>query len=154
MLKKSILIFIFLITSSCGYEAMYSKTNSVDYNFSVSNINFDGDKDINLRIKQKFNNYFLSKKEKEFQLNINSITEKVIVSKNSAGEAQIYENTTTVYIDVYLESISKGTLEIKKGFKYNNNNNKFDLDTYEKDLKSNIAETIADELIFKLSSIQ
>jgi hypothetical protein len=64
MLKKSILIFIFFITSSCGFEAMYSLKNSIKYNFSVSSIKFEGDRNVNQMIKRKFNSYIMNKKKK------------------------------------------------------------------------------------------
>jgi len=76
MLKKTILIVVFLFTTSCGYEAKHSIKNTEDYNFSFSNINFEGDRDVNLKIKQKFNNYLLNKRDKEFELNIKSISKK------------------------------------------------------------------------------
>jgi hypothetical protein len=154
MLKKSFIVVFFLLTTSCGYESIYSKKNSINYNFSISTINFEGDRDINLKIKQKFNNYILNKKDKEFRLNIKSISEKVILAKNLSGDPTSFKNTTTTYVNVFLENNLKNTFKIKKSVKYNNRSNKFELKNFEKELKINLAETIADELIFKLSNIQ
>ena len=42
---------------------------------------------------------------------------------------------------------------IQKSFKYKNIANKYDLGNYERELKINLAETISEELIFKLSNI-
>jgi len=154
MLKKTILIVVFLLTTSCGYEAKHSIKNTENYNFSFSSINFEGDRDVNLKIKQKFNNYLLNKRGREFELNIISLSKKVILAKDTTGNATSFKNTTTVYVEILLNNNLKNKLQLDKSFKYNNNENKFDLKRYERELKMNLAETIADELLFKLSNIQ
>ena len=154
MLKKTILISFFLLTLSCGYEAIHSKKNSIDYNFSVSSINFQGDRDINLKIKQKFNNYILTKKDKKFILDVRSVSEKIVTAKDPAGDPTDFENITTTKVEVYIGVDLKRKIKIKKSFKYSNSTNKFDLKNYERQLKTNLAETISDELIFKLSNIR
>ena len=154
MLKRSLILVIYLLTASCGYESIYSKKNSSNYNFSISTINFEGDRNINLKIKQKFNNYILNKKNKEFRLNIKSVSEKLVLAKDLSGDPTSFKNTTTTYVDVFLKNNLKNTFKIKKSVKYNNRSNKFELKNFEKELKTNLAETIADELIFKLSNIQ
>ena len=154
MLKKSLIIVIFLLTASCGYESIYSKKNIVNYNFSISSINFEGDRDINLKIKQKFNNYILKKRDKEFKLNIRSVSKKIILAKDLSGDPTSFKSITTTYIDVFVNNNFNNNFKIKKSVKYENRSNKFELKNFEKELKFNLAETIADELIFKLSTIQ
>ena len=154
MLKKIILIITFLITTSCGYEAMYSLKNSIKYNFSITDISFEGDRDVNQVIKRKLNNYIINKKDKEFRLNIKSVTERLILAKDTAGEATTFKNNTTTTTEVFDETNLLTIISIEKSFKYDNMSNKFDLQQYEKELKRNLAETIIDELTFKLSNIQ
>ncbi len=154
MLKNTILIVIFFFTASCGYEAVHSEKNSKKYNFSITSINFEGDRDVNLKIKQKFNNYVQNKKDKQFQLSIKSTSTREILAKDDAGNSTSFKNTIIVYVEIFLEDNLKNNLQIKKSFKYNNITNKFDLKNYERELKMNLAETISDELIFKLSKIQ
>ena len=154
MLKKNILLVFFLLTASCGYEAIYSKKNSVNYNFSITSINFDGDRDVNLRIKQKLNNYILTKQNKKFDLDIKTVEEKTILAKDDTGDPTNFENIINVNIKVFIEGDLQKNIEIKKSFKYENITNKYDLGNYERELKTNLAETIAEELVFKLSNIQ
>ena len=154
MFKKSFIISIFLLTTSCGYETIYSKKNSLNYNFSISAIDFKGDRDVNLKIKQKFNNYIKNKKDKEFKLNIKSVPKKIILAKDLSGDPTSFKSTTTTYVDVFVNNKINNTLKIKKSVKYKNRSNKFELKNFEKELKFNLAEAIADELIFKLSNIQ
>jgi hypothetical protein len=154
MLKKTILIVAFILTTSCGYETIHSKKNSSNYNFSISNINFSGDRDINLKIKQKLNNYILNKKEKEFNLTIKTKVKKEILAKDIKGDPISFKNTTIVNVEVFIKDTLKNKLQIEKNFKYNNKFNKFELKSYERELKSNLAQSITEELIFKLTNIQ
>tara|TARA_B110000037_G_C17104688_1_gene499415 strand:- start:230 stop:700 length:471 start_codon:yes stop_codon:yes gene_type:complete len=154
MLKNTILIIIFFLTTSCGYEAVHSEKNSKKYNFSITSINFEGDRDVNLKIKQKFNNYVRNKKDKQFQLSIKSTSTREILAKDGAGNSTSFKNTIIVYVEIFLEDNLKNNLQLVKSFKYNNITNKFDLKKYERELKMNLAESISDELIFKLSKIQ
>ena len=43
---------------------------------------------------------------------------------------------------------------MSESFNYNNNSDKFNLKKYEREIKNNLAETISDKLIFKLSNVQ
>ena len=48
----------------------------------------------------------------------------------------------------------KNNFIITESFNYNNNSNKFNLKTYEKNIKNNLTETITEKLIFRLSNIK
>ena len=154
MLQKNILIILFLLTTSCGYEAIYAKKNSVNYDFYIGSINFEGDRNINLRIKQKLNNYILNKKNREFNLDIKTVEEKIILAKDTTGDATNFQNTINVNIKVFIGNKLLKNIEIEKDFKYENITNKYDLGNYIRELKTNLAETIAEELVIILSNIQ
>jgi len=154
MLRKQIILLLLLLLSSCGYEAIYSKKNSVNYNFSVSKLNFIGDRMVNLKIKEKLNNYAQAKKDKDFTLKISSTSEKVILSKNTAGDATSFKNSISINVEVLMNNKFKSNFVILESFNYNNISNKFDLKQLEKDIKNNLAEVASDKLIFKLSNIQ
>ena len=68
MLKKILIIILFLYTSSCGYEAMHSKKNNINYNFSINKITLLGDRDVNQKIKEKLNIYRLNKEAKNLDV--------------------------------------------------------------------------------------
>ena len=154
MFQKQIILLLLLLLSSCGYEAIYSKKNSVNYNFSVSELNFVGDRTVNLKIKEKLNNYAQAKKEKDFILRISSTSEKVIISKNTAGDATSFKNSVSINVEVLMNNKFKSNFIILESFNYNNISNKFNLKKYEEEIKNNLAETASDKLIFKLSNIQ
>ena len=154
MLRKQIILLLLLLLSSCGYEAIYSKKNSVNYNFSVSELNFVGDRTVNLKIKEKLNNYAQAKKDKDFILRISSTSEKITLAKNTAGDTTSFKNSVSINVEVLMNNKFKSNFVILESFNYNNISNKFDLKQLEKDIKNNLAEVAADKLIFKLSNIQ
>ena len=154
MLKKTILITFFLIITSCGYEPIHSQKNLKKYNFSIKSVNFEGDRDINLRLKQRLNNYIQNKKDKAFILDIKTVNEKTIIAKDASGNPTNFENFITVTVNVLIEKNFKRNFKIKRKFKYSNNEDKFELKNYERQLKSNFSDSIAEELIFDISNIQ
>ena len=48
----------------------------------------------------------------------------------------------------------KNNLRFVESFNYNNDTNKFSLKKYEREIINNLAETVAEKLIYKLSNIQ
>ena len=154
MFQKKIILLLLLLLSSCGYEAIYSKKNSINYDFSISKLSFVGDRTINLKIKEKLNNYTQNKKDKDFILIITSTSEKIILAKNISGDATSFINKISINVDVLMNNKFKSNFIILESFNYNNISNKFNLKKYEEEIKNNLAETASDKLIFKLSNIQ
>ena len=154
MFQKKIIFLLLLLLSSCGYEAIHSKKNSVNYNFSVSELSFVGDRTVNLKIKEKLNNYTRNKKDKDFILRTSSTSEKIILAKNTAGNATSFKNTISINVEVLMNNKFKNNFIILESFNYNNISNKFNLKKYEEEIKNNLAETASDKLIFKLSNVK
>ena len=154
MFQKKIILLLLLLLSSCGYEAIHSKKNSINYDFSISELSFIGDRTINLKIKEKLNNYTQSKNDKNFILRTSSTSEKIILAKNTAGDATSFKNTISINVEVLMNNKFKSNFIILESFNYNNISNKFNLKKYEEEIKNNLAETASDKLIFKLSNIQ
>ena len=154
MFQKKIILLLLLLLSSCGYEAIHSKKNSVNYVFSVSELNFVGERTINLKIKEKLNNYTQGKEDKDFILRISSTSEKVTLAKNITGDATSFKNTISINVEVLMNNKFKSNFIISESFNYNSVSNKFNLKQYEAEIKNNLAETASDKLIFKLSNIK
>ena len=152
MKKKIFTFLLFLFLSSCGFEATYSLKNRAIYAFSISEIVLTGDRQINLKIKQLLNPYNNPKieEQKNFTLNISSSSEKIITTKDTAGDAVKLKIETTVKVQVFLDGENTSNLVIIESFIYDNNSDTFELKTYENQIKSNLAETIVDKILFKL----
>ena len=153
-MQKKILLIFFLFLSSCGYDAIYSKKNSIKYNFSISELNFIGDRDINLKIKERLNSYTQNKKNKDFKIKISSTSTKTVIAKDTTGDATIFKNTTIINVKITTNDKLKNGFIVSESFNYNNNSDKFSLKRYEREIKNNLAEAISEKLIFKLSNIR
>ena len=154
-MQKIILpVLFYLFLASCGYEAIYSKKNSMNYNFSISELNFIGNKNINLRVKRSLNSYTLSRKNKDFKIKISSSSTKTVVAKDAAGDATDFKNTVAINVEILKNNKLKNSFVMAESFNYNNNSDKFGLRKYEKEIQNNLAETISEKLILKLSNIQ
>jgi|TARA_B110000046_G_scaffold150002_1_gene158275 hypothetical protein len=152
MKKKIFTFLLFLFLSSCGYEATYSLKNRAIYAFSINELILTGDRQINLKIKQLLNPYKNPKikEEKNFLLNISSDSEKIITTKDAAGNAVKFKNEITVKVQVFLNGEFKSNFIIEEDFVYNNNSNTTELRTYENEIKKDLAETAVNKLLFKL----
>ena len=154
MQKKIFLLLFFLFLTSCGYDAIYSKKNSIDYNFSISKLDFIGDRGINLKMKERLNIYTLNKKNKNFKIKITSTSIKTVAAKDTTGDATSFKNTITINVEISTNDKLKNSFAMFESFNYDNNSDKFNLKRYEREIKNNLAETISEKLIFKLSNIQ
>ena len=154
MQKKIFKLLLLLFLTSCGYEAMHSKKNTINYNFSISEIDFSGNREINQKIKTILNNYTLDKKDKNFILKISSNSKRTTLSKDTQGNATNFEKTIAMNVEVLMNDKFKSSFIIMENFNYNNNSNKFDLKKYENEIKNNLTEFATDKLIFRLSNIQ
>ena len=154
MQKKIFSVLFFLFLSSCGYDAMYSKKNSINYNFSISELNFIGDRDFNLKIKERLNSYTLNKKNKDFKIKISSTTAKAVAAKDTTGDATSFKNTVIINVEISKNDKLINGFVMSESFNYNNSSDKISLKRYEREIKNNLAQTISEKLIFKLSNIQ
>ena len=154
MFQKKIILLLLLLLSSCGYEAIYSKKNSSNYIFSISDLSFVGDRTVNLKIKEKLSTFTQNKKDKDLIIRISSNSKKTTIAKNTTGDATSFKNVVSINVDVLMNDKFNSNFTILESFNYSNISNKFNFKRYEEEVKNNLAETASDKLIFKLSNIQ
>ena len=152
MKKKIFTFLLFLFLSSCGYEAIYSVKNRTNYSFSISELTLTGDRQTNLRIKQNLNRYSNPNIEegKSFALDISSSSEKIITTKDAAGDAVKFKNEIKVKVQVFMNGQYKSNFDITETFIYDNNSNTSELRAYENQIKNNLAEAAVNKILFKL----
>ena len=152
MFKNFTLITLLMFTISCGYEATHSIKNRADRsNISIAEINFTGDREINIKIKEKLSSYSNIKKEKHYSLEISSETLKTTTAKDLKGDPSVFNLSIETIVQFTREDNKNGEFTFNENFKYNNNTDKFELKRYEKEIKRNLAQTISNNLINKLS---
>ena len=148
-IKKIFVLFIlFLFFLSCGYTPIFSKK---DVNFSIENIKFLGNQDVQKKINQTLSNYKnKSGKTKQISLVITSSKNITIASKNSKGEAQ----TKKISVDVNAKIILAENNIIEKNFSkssiYDVIDRKSEQKLIENKLIENLSSEIALQIIFEI----
>ena len=150
MFKNTIFIALLLFLISCGYEAKYSKKNIIkESNFSIGEVNYSGDREVNIKIKEKLNSFTLIKKERHFTIDINSIVLKTTIVKDAKGNPSAFNLNIKSLIQLRGGNIDDSKILLIENFKYDNNQDKFEVKRYEREIKQNLAEKISDDLIDK-----
>ncbi len=143
---KKIFIFpiFFLFFLSCGYTPIFSKK---DVNFSIENIKFLGDKDINKTINHSLSNYRNKPdKEKKILLIVNSSKKINVASKNSKGEAL----TNRISIDVSVKIILSENNFFVKSFSKSSTYAVIDKKSEQKLIENKLTENLSSEITLQI----
>ena len=141
----TILIMTLLSLNNCGYKSVYSSKN---FSLSINQLNYQ-----NNRLNNKFARIIRSISNENSKNGINLTFESKqnvkVLSKDKAGEASIFE------IKIEIEIITENKSKILIGRKtFNNNEDKFKLNQYQKQLETQIMERLASQILEYLSSIK
>ena len=145
MIKKNILVISLLFfLNSCGFQPIYSKNNNI--NFSIEQINFTGDRELNNFIKTNLYQYKNSDNNKIF-IEAKSEYNKFILTKDGKGEVTNYELNAEI---VFLIKTTNKQIKISEKKIMESNADKFEENKYEKSIKQNFASSITFKLIQEL----
>ena len=89
MIKKIYSLLIILILTSCGYTPIYNSLDKIDYKINI--VEKSGDKLINNLIISEIKAISNSQSNIIFNLKINTVFEKIIVSKDVKGTVSDYQ---------------------------------------------------------------
>ena len=155
-IKKIITILTFFLLFNCGFEPIYSKKKlDNSYNFTISNITFLGDNNVNQTLKNNLKNYInIETKPIKYDLVINSSSVKVVTSKNKKGNPEAFSMKITINVNIHkAENLINQTI-LEENFEYKNKSNKFELKQYEKNIKKNLTSKLSEDIIEYLYSIK
>lgn len=154
-MKKIITILLTLVLTGCGFKVVQ---NSSFNNFSISDINTEGDKRINFSLKNKLSLASTESVNKLIQISLKTNKDKQVKERNIKNEITKYQIKITV--NVTCTEISNGTeFEFSKSKKgdYSVSNQYSRTLSNEKKLvellTNNIADQILDELKTKLNAL-
>ncbi len=152
MFKKILsIVFVLTLLSNCGYKPIFSNLNKANYQINI--LEFTGDKELNKFIVKKLNKHNQSKSNKKLNIKIDTKYLKNILAKNTEGSITDYqaEAITTFKIN---KNTTTETLIIKEKFNYQKISDKYEEKSYEKTIKRNLATSISQKLILRLSLIK
>jgi len=150
MFKKIIsILIVFNLVSHCGFTPIHS--SKIKSNFSISSLEFEGERVINNYLKQNLNKYKNDKFDKTFKIKIISQYKKVILSKNTAANTINYELSSEVnFIISSGGKVVKELIAVEKRILDKNDDN-FEEQKEERITKQNFASSMSNKLVTELS---
>ena len=146
MIKKNILVISLLFfLNSCGFQPIYSKNNNV--NFSIEQVDFTGDRELNNFIKTNLYQYKNSDKNNKIFIEAKSEYNKFILTKDGKGEVTNYELNAEI---VFLIKPTNKQIKISEKKIMESMADKFEESKYEKSIKQNFASSITFKLVQEL----
>ena len=147
MLKIFKYVFIIIFITSCGYSPIYSNLKNKNINIQVEKIN--GNKDVNQLIIQKLSRYQNQSSEEVYNVNIDTNYEKLILAKNTAGNATNFRLNLDVKIIATLNGISK-ELKFNEKFDMKKGDTIFEEEKYENIIINDMTNLIIQRFISQL----
>ena len=150
MIKKFIILIIsFNLISHCGFTPLHS--NKSDVSFSITSIEFKGDKEINNYLKNNLSKFTNNKSGRKYVIKINSNYSKNVLSKNKAAETTNFELSTYTTFQILSNSKIMKNLKISEKQIMNNIDDDFEEQKNERIAKQNFASSITNKLITEIS---
>jgi hypothetical protein len=91
---KIIFISLIFLLANCGFSPIYVK--NTNNNFSIENVIYNGDRELNNFLKTNLNQYKNEEANKKVYIEAISKYEKVILTKNTVGKVTNYKLTAKV----------------------------------------------------------
>jgi hypothetical protein len=142
MIRKNIIFLslIFFLTN-CGFTPVYLKNTNV--NFSVEQVNYTGDRELNNFLKTNLNKLKNEKNDNKIYIEANSIYKKIVLTKDGAGEATNYQLEAEV---IFLIKPLNKKIIIKEKKNMNSMDDKFEEARKERLIKQSFASSISSKL--------
>ena len=149
--KKSLIIFLLIFLSNCGFSPMFKNINNSQYNIIVESL--DGDRDINNLIRSNLKRYTFIKNKDELKIKANTKYEKNIIAKDSTGKTTNYQIKISAIFELNYNKGQK-IITIKETFDYKSIEDKLTELDYERSIKSNLTNIIISKLITQISRLK
>ena len=150
-MKKYYLLIILLLFTQCDYKPIYSQNNQ---NFGIRIIEFNenrSNKILATRLKNysyKKNNLFL------YELKLLTSENKLILSKDTKGDPLLLSLKINLKIEVYEKDKLITKKEYNEQFNYQNLSKKFELNSYESEIRSNIYNKMISKILIDLANLK
>ena len=147
MRKIIIIVIASFILNNCGYTPIHS---SKEKNFYIEKITQKSTSKLNSKIANNLKIFSNENSENIIQIEINS--DKIIetTQKDDKGDPSKFQMTVVLNINIVSEHYDK-TKIFSSNFNYSNNEDKFALKQYEKEIEDTLIAKILEKLVIYLS---
>jgi len=147
MIKKNIsLIFLIFFLTHCGFTPVYQ--NNTNINYSIEQVDYTGDRELNNFLKSNLNKYKNEKINKKIFIELNSIYKKNILTKDGSGKITSYELEAVVIF--LIQPLNKKIQIIEKKI-MNSMDDKFEETRQERIIKQSFVSSISNKLISEIN---
>ena len=152
MFKKILMLVCILnFLSSCEYKPIYSSSNKVNYQIIITDLS--GDKKLNKYIVENLERNSQKNSVEIISIKINSEYSKEILAKNTLGSTTDYQAKAITRFEINKDEIID-KLEVSEKFNYQKISDRYEEKSYEQTIKRNLASSIAQKLIIRLSIVK
>ena len=144
------LFFVLFVLSGCAYEPVLLKKN---YNFYFTEVEAEGEKEINEVIKQTFTENTNIESINNYQIFFSSKLNKNIVASNKRGDPKIYKINISLNYKLKSDNSIIFENEILKQVTFNNIDDKFELLKYEENIVENLSKRFAEEILISVATL-
>ena len=145
------LVFILNFLSSCEYKPIYSNSNKSNYRIVVTDLS--GDKKLNKYIVENLKRNSQKNSVEIISIKINSKYSREVLAKNTLGSTTDYQARAITKFEISKNGI-KEKLEVSEKFNYQKISDSYEEKSYEQTIKRNLASSISQKLIMRLSIVK
>lgn len=146
MMKKNIyVISLIFFLVNCGFTPIYLK--NTDINFSIEQINYTGDKELNNFLKTNLDQYKNKKIDNKIYIQADSVYKKIVLSKDGTGEVTNYQLEAEV---IFLIKPLNKTIKITEKKIMDSMDDKFEEARTERTIKQSFASSISKKLSLEI----
>ena len=148
---KKYLFIIFLLFNQCDYKPIYSQNNQ---NFGIKIIEFNENRS-NKILATRLKNYSYNKNNLFFyELKLLTSENKLILSKDTSGDPLLLGLKINLKIEIFEKEKLISTKEYSEQFNYQNLDKKFELNSYENEIRSNIYNKMISKILIDLANLK
>ena len=148
---KKYLFIILLLFTQCDYKPIYSQNNQ---NFGIKIIEFNENRS-NKILAKRLENYSYKKNSLFlYELKLLTSENKLVLSKNTKGDPLLLGLKINLKIEVYEDGKLITKKEYNEQFNYQNLSKKFELNSYESEIRLNIYDKMISKILIDLANLK
>jgi hypothetical protein len=150
-MKKYYLVIMLLLFTQCEYKPIYSQNNQ---NFGIKIIEFNENRS-NKILSTRLKNYSYEKDNIIlYELKLLTSENKLILSKDTKGDPLLLGLKINLKIEVYEKDKLIKKKEYNEQFNYQNLSKKFELNSYENEIRLNIYDKMISKILIDLANLK
>ena len=148
---KKYLFIILLLFTQCDYKPIYSQNNQ---NFGIKIIEFNENRS-NKILAAGLKNYSYNKNKLFFyELKLLTSENKLILSRDTSGDPLLLGLKINLKVEIFEKEKLISTKEYSEQFNYQNLDKKFELNSYENEIRSNIYNKMISKILIDLANLK